>query len=124
MKTAYPDIHVVLVEGQDGQFRLYDGVAHTDQAPADASLEMASYSYHAKLVTFTANPVEQPYYEITAEDVHKGLIKAFGREWLTTDFLGRIMKQDIGKRVFLRGAVHPFLQIENAEQLATRLAKK
>jgi hypothetical protein len=39
MKTAYPDIHVVLVEGQDGQFRLYDGVAHTDGMVRQFELE-------------------------------------------------------------------------------------
>ena len=120
MKTAYPDIHVVLVEGQDGQFRLYDGVAHTDGVAAHASFDVAVYSYHARLVTFSASAASQPYYEIAKEDVNKAVIKAFGREWAVSDVLGRVLKQDIGKRVFLRDGV---LQVENAEQLAARLAK-
>jgi hypothetical protein len=59
------------------------------------------------------------YREITEADVGKSLFAAFGRQWPVTSFIGRIMKQDIGKRVFLRRGG---LQVENNEQRAARLA--
>ncbi len=57
--------------------------------------------------------------EITQADVGRSLFSAFGRHWQVADFIGRIMKHDVGKRVFLRGGV---LQVENDAQRAARLA--
>jgi hypothetical protein len=60
------------------------------------------------------------YYTIAADDVGKSTINPFGRVHRVTDFIGRIMPQDVGKRVYERDNV---LQVENDEQLARRLAK-
>ena len=58
------------------------------------------------------------YYEIRPSDVNKALIHAFGRSWSVTGFIGRIMKQDVGKRVYESDGV---LQVENNEQRDRRL---
>lgn len=59
------------------------------------------------------------YYTITVEDVGQPFLRAFGRVWPVSAFLGRIMTIDIGKRVYLRGGI---LQAENGEQRAERIA--
>lgn len=61
----------------------------------------------------------EDYYEIAPEDVGKPYLRLWGRMWPVQDFLGRVFKQDVGKRVYLRGGV---LQVENPEQMAARLA--
>lgn len=58
------------------------------------------------------------YREITSNDVGKALFKLNGREYPVSTFIGRILKQDIGKRVYLVGEI---LQVENNEQRAERL---
>ncbi len=58
------------------------------------------------------------FYTITHADVTSFTIRAFGRVWPVVDFIGRIMLQDIGKRVYLRGDI---LQVENHKQFAARL---
>lgn len=60
------------------------------------------------------------YREIVEADVGKALFKAFDRTWAVTAFIGRIMKQDVGKRVYLRGGV---LQVESDAQRSARLEK-
>lgn len=60
------------------------------------------------------------YREINEADVGKNLFSAFGKTWVTEHFIGHIMRQDIGKRVFLRNGV---LQVENDDQRAARLAR-
>lgn len=61
------------------------------------------------------------YYTIQQSDVGKSIITAFGRTWSYAGFIGRILKTDVGKRVYL---VSGILQIENDEQLARRLGSK
>ena len=56
------------------------------------------------------------YREITADDVGKIHIKAFGQVWE-----GRIFPQDVGKRIYLSGDV---LQVENDEQRNIRRARE
>ena len=51
--------------------------------------------------------------EITKYDVGKMVFNAIGRSWLTVNFIGRILPQDVGKRVYLVGDI---LQVENKEQ--------
>lgn len=58
--------------------------------------------------------------EITQEDVGKGLFEFNGRKWSVREFIGRILKQDVGKRVYLKGDI---LQVENDEQRDKRLKK-
>jgi len=58
------------------------------------------------------------YREITAEDVERPLIRAFGKTWRVDSFLGRVLPQDVGKRIYLVGDV---LQVENDEQRSKRL---
>lgn len=57
------------------------------------------------------------YYVLTSDDVDKPTIRAFGRTWLVSDFIGRVMRQDVGKRVYLVGDI---LQVENNEQRDAR----
>jgi len=63
---------------------------------------------------------ERPYREITRADVGKAHFRAFGRVWPVADFIGRIMAQDVGKRVYKVGDI---VQVENNEQRARRLAR-
>lgn len=60
------------------------------------------------------------YYTITSRDIGKPTIRAFGRTWSVSDFIGRILSIDVGKRVYERGGI---LQVENQEQLEARLRK-
>jgi len=61
-----------------------------------------------------------PFYTITAGDVGKATIRAFGRPWLVSSFIGAVLPGDVGKRVYRRGSI---LQVENDEQRAARFAK-
>lgn len=58
------------------------------------------------------------FYTIRATDVGKRTILAFGQRWPVEDFIGRILKRDVGKRVYSFG---DYLQVENDEQLRRRL---
>jgi hypothetical protein len=69
-------------------------------------------------MTTTRNARE--FREIAQSDVGKGLFYAFGRTWMTSGFIGRILPGDVGKRVYLNGDE---LQVENDEQRAKRLAR-
>ncbi len=61
------------------------------------------------------------YVEIEAQHVGKALFEAFGRKWPVSGFIGKIMRNDIGKRVYLTGDI---LQVENDEQRAKRKASE
>jgi rRNA maturation protein Nop10 len=61
------------------------------------------------------------FYELTERDVGRPAINAFGYWWPVTGFMGRILRKDIGKRVYLVGDI---LQVENDEQRARRLGKR
>ena len=58
------------------------------------------------------------HYTIKSTDLNMPTIKAFGKVWLTSSFIGRILQQDIGKRVYL---VRDILQVESAEQYNRRV---
>jgi hypothetical protein len=58
------------------------------------------------------------FYELKQSDVYKPSIRAFGRAWMTCDFIGSVLPGDVGKRVYLRGDI---LQVENNEQRDARL---
>jgi len=60
---------------------------------------------------------KQKYVEIEARHVGKALFEAFGRQWPVSSFIGWIMPQDVGKRVYLIGEI---LQVENEAQKAKR----
>lgn len=66
------------------------------------------------------------YREIRDEDVNKHLFYAFGREWRVSEFMGRILPQDVGKRVHrIKLAKDDYiLQVENDKQFAHRLRRK
>ena len=51
------------------------------------------------------------------EHVGKGITQFFGRKWLTSGWIGRILPQDIGKRVYL---IDNLLQVENDSQRQQR----
>ncbi len=57
------------------------------------------------------------HYTIKTEDVGVPHLRAFGQTWPVTGFMGRILKRDVGKRVYLRGGI---LQVENDEQYMAR----
>lgn len=59
------------------------------------------------------------YREITEADVGKWTFRAFGKLWMTSNFIGRIQPGDVGKRVYRRGDI---LQVENDEQRSRRLS--
>lgn len=61
------------------------------------------------------------YYELRQSDVGKPIIDAFGEKWLVSSFIGRILPQDVGKRVYERGGI---LQVENDEHLMSRIGSK
>ena len=68
---------------------------------------------------------EGRFYTITKQDVEKPLIQAFGEKWLVSNFMGRILPIDVGKRVY-KVPVNdprspPILQVESDEQLKRRL---
>ncbi len=58
------------------------------------------------------------HYTLTAEDVEKPFLRAFGQAWPMSGFIGRVLAGDVGKRVYLRGGI---LQVENDEQRAARV---
>lgn len=56
--------------------------------------------------------------EIVQADIGRSVFQAFGCAWLTTDFIGRIARADVGKRVYLDRGV---LSVENDAQFRSRL---
>lgn len=58
-------------------------------------------------------------YTISRFDIGRPTIRAFGKVWLTQNFIGRILPRDVGKKVYLRGDI---LQVENDEQFNRRRA--
>ncbi len=61
------------------------------------------------------------FYTIAEGDIGKPTISAFGKTWTVTDWIGRILPLDVGKRVYMRGHP-PILQVENNEQRDKRLS--
>lgn len=60
------------------------------------------------------------HYTLTEDDVGRLTIQAFGRIWRVADFIGRVLPQDAGKRVYW--STHCLgLQVENREQYTRRL---
>ena len=57
------------------------------------------------------------FYTITKDDVGRPTVRCFGRTWMVSSFLGRVLPSDVGKRVFKVGE---FLQVENNEQRDAR----
>lgn len=62
----------------------------------------------------------RPFRELTGEDVGKPYILAFGRVWSVTSILGRIVPEDVGRRLYL---VDGIIQAENDTQRNERLDK-
>lgn len=57
------------------------------------------------------------YYVIKPSDVGRPHITMFDRVWRVSDLIGRVLLQDVGKRVYLQGGMP---QVENSEQLEAR----
>jgi hypothetical protein len=66
------------------------------------------------------------FYELTADDIGKTRLDAFGRNWSLNDVLDKVRPDDVGKRVYkvANNAQdgYEFLQIESTEQRDARLA--
>lgn len=60
----------------------------------------------------------RPYHTISTEDVGQPWLKIFGQLWIVSEFMGRILPGDVGKRIYLVGRI---LQVENDEQRDRRL---
>lgn len=66
------------------------------------------------------------FYTLESTDIGNSLLEAFGRKWRVSDFLGRVLPSDVGKRVYrvLTNAGDSYiLQVENDLQKAVRLAR-
>jgi len=59
------------------------------------------------------------YYTLGTADIGRPTIRAFGQTWWIASFLGRVLAQGVGKRVYL---IRGILQVENNEQRDRRLA--
>lgn len=66
---------------------------------------------------FDIEETERGYYTLTEADVGMATIRCFGKIWLVADFLGRVLPQDVGKRVY---SVMGIIQAENEYQEAER----
>lgn len=44
------------------------------------------------------------FYTIVLEDVGSVILRAFGKPWMVSSFLGRVQLVDVGKRVYLAPA--------------------
>lgn len=62
---------------------------------------------------------ERQYYEIRPADVGRDHVKAFGRVWPASGFIGQILPMDVGKRCYDFGH---YIAVENNEQLEKRRA--
>jgi hypothetical protein len=61
------------------------------------------------------------FYTITKADIGRFSIRFHGQSWPVVNFIGRIMPQDVGKRVYeIRG----ILQVESQDQLNNRLKQE
>ena len=60
------------------------------------------------------------HYTLQDSDVGKSFLRAFGRVWLVTDFMGRVLPGDVGKRVYLWRDGEG-VSVENDEQRERRL---
>jgi hypothetical protein len=68
----------------------------------------------------------RPFYTIDADDVHRAVIEAFGKKWMTAEHIGSIFPSDVGRRIYrVRDAAgaRDFLQLEGDEQYAARIKK-
>lgn len=67
------------------------------------------------------------YFTIHKEDVGARSIYAFGQQWEVTDFLDRILPQDVGKRVYFKrpndSRAAQILSAESHEQMMARLCR-
>ena len=65
--------------------------------------------------------IPRQYFVIGKEHVNCAFVRAFGKTWPVSGFMGRIFKRDIGKIVYLVGDI---LQVENDAQRAKRLGRE
>lgn len=106
--------------------KVTQALADTLDATYQQCDECGVYMLPSEEITIDGEPTEyfcseecrdhsRPFYTITADDINSPTIRAFNRVWLVSDFIGRVLSQDVGKRVYL---VHGVLQVE--EQLQER----
>ena len=65
-------------------------------------------------------------YTLKHSDIGKANLLAFGQQWKTSEFIGRILPGDVGKRVYkvMDASGGYFLQVENDSQRAKREGTK
>lgn len=72
---------------------------------------------------YRGNPMSwhmpESFYTISRFDIGRPTIRAFGRVWRTSGFIGRILPRDVGKRVYM---LRDDVQVENDEQFNRRRA--
>ncbi|HEY2638921.1 MAG TPA: hypothetical protein VGI66_03430 [Streptosporangiaceae bacterium] len=81
---------------------------------------------HKRTVLRWMNELEMPakFYTLGPGDVRKAFIEAWDRKWPVSDFMGKIMVRDVGKRVYRvrnEAGDYEFLQVENDQQFHARL---
>ncbi len=57
---------------------------------------------------------------LTSKHVGRRIINAFGKSWFVSDFIGQILPQDVGRRVFDKG---DYLAAEDNKHMKERLGK-
>ncbi|MGH8896708.1 MAG: hypothetical protein ACRDZ4_06705, partial [Egibacteraceae bacterium] len=68
-----------------------------------------------------ANNPPRAFYTLKRRDVGRFSIRAFGRTLPVSDFIGRVLPHDVGKRVYCVGGI---CQVENDQQFARRTGRK
>lgn len=88
------------------------------------------YSRRPVLVDFTRAPLAEgediKFHTLTREDVGRTILHLWGKGWLVSGFMGRILPGDVGKRVYrtpMDDRSGYILQVENDAQRDERLAR-
>ena len=100
-------------------------VAARQSLPLD-SREVLRALDRASHILLGVDEVGAGYYTIASDDVGRPLLRAWGRSWSVTEFIGRILPGDVGKRVYkvaTNDGSSEILQVENDEQRDRRLAR-
>ena len=117
MTNTQPETFTVTRDGEHkgGPFASYlHAVGDLHRVQGQSAHHATTYGGWSIVPTGTSwDNNREAFYTVTAEDVGRATLEAFGRRWRVSDFLGRVFAQDIGKRVYLRADI---LQAESNEQ--------
>lgn len=60
------------------------------------------------------------FYTLARSDVGQPFLRIFGRVWQVSEFMGRVLPGDVGKRVYLSESF--VLSVENDKQFERRMS--